>query len=77
MKKQELIHMHGLLAEIAEYCTQDGVALDLDAYGSMETRPTSIHCSKSEHKDAVFALTNALTAEVRDEHVETVSTVAD
>ena len=32
MKKQELIHLHGLLAEVSNHCEEtDGIAVDLDA----------------------------------------------
>ena len=62
MKKQELIHLHGLLAEVGnhfEQCT--GESLPLDQYESMGVRPTSIHRSKTDHKAAVFALAGGLT----------------
>ena len=55
MKKQELIHLHGLLAEVEEQCSawHDG-DIDLTAYENMGVRPTSIHKSKTDHKAAVF-----------------------
>ncbi|MFB6111460.1 MAG: UPF0058 family protein [Halobacteriaceae archaeon] len=60
MKKQELIHLHGLLAEVGEYC--DAPRGDsFDRYEEMGVRPTSIHKSKTDHKDAVFALAESIT----------------
>lgn len=71
MKKQELIHLHGLLVEVAEYCaTMNDSHLNLERYHTLGTRPMSIHQSKTQHKDAVFALTEGITAMIRDEPVE-------
>lgn len=65
MKKQELIHLHGLLAEVCNHCeTQDRAAMDLDDYEMLGVRPTSIHKSKTEHKDAVFALAGGITSHI-------------
>lgn len=78
MKKQELIHLHGLLAEVSSYCeatTDDSV--NLDNYHSLGVRPTSIHQSKTNHKAAVFALADGITSNLTEESVETVPTSAD
>ncbi|MFB6218940.1 MAG: UPF0058 family protein [Halobacteriaceae archaeon] len=73
MKKQELIHLHGLLAEVGDfYEAQTGCELDLAEYESMGVRPTSIHRSKTDHKAAVFALSDGIT----DEMAETPELVA-
>jgi hypothetical protein len=65
MKKQELIHLHGLLAEVCDHCeTHDGAAVDLGKYETLGVRPTSIHKSKTEHKAAVFALVGGITSHV-------------
>ena len=65
MKKQELIHLHGLLAEVCNHCeTHDGAKVNLDEYESLGVRPTSIHKSKTEHKAAVFALAGGITSHV-------------
>ena len=63
MKKQELIHLHGLLSEVRDQCEQwhDG-ELDLEAYEATGVRPTSIHKSKTDHKAAVFKLANGITS---------------
>lgn len=62
MKKQELIHLHGLLAQVrdqtAEWCEDE---LPLEEYEEFGVRPTSIHKSKTDHKEAVFALVGGIT----------------
>ena len=68
MKKQELIHLHGLLAEVGNfYEAQTGSELALDEYESMGVRPTSIHRSKTDHKAAVFELAGDITGEMAEE----------
>jgi len=62
MKKQELIHLHGLLAEVRKQCEAWGEDTDLEAYESLGVNPTSIHRSKTDHKEAVFRLTDGITA---------------
>jgi len=78
MKKQELIHLHGLLAEVATYCERErDLSIDLAEYESFETRPTSIHQSKGAHQEALIALTEATTAACRDEQAVVTSANAD
>lgn len=72
MKKQELIHLHGLLAEVSNHYTQEGGELTLDDYEELGVRPTSIHKSKTDHKAAVFALARCVTEAMTD--VETAET---
>ncbi|MFT4890130.1 MAG: hypothetical protein ACI9YT_001043 [Halobacteriales archaeon] len=80
MKKQELIHLHGLLAEVSnQYEAWEDTTLSLEEYESLGVRPTSIHKSKSEHKTAVFALTHGITDGMTEEETteERVSAAAD
>ena len=78
MKKQELIHLHGLLAEVSNHCEMaDDVTIDLEEYHSQGVKPTSIHKSKTDHKDAVFALANGITSRIDVEETEAVPTSAD
>ncbi len=77
MRKQELIHTHGLLVEVVEYCKSKGVSPDLEEYEAQQTRPMSIQRSKTDHKDAVFALASGLTDSFETTHVETVPTSDD
>lgn len=75
MKKQELIHLHGLLAEVSNHYEQNANGADLDEYESLGVRPTSIHKSKTDHKAAVFALAKGITGGI-DETEEATGTVA-
>jgi hypothetical protein len=78
MKKQELIHLHGLLAQVQDhYENHTGNTVDHDEYTDQGVRPTSIHKSKTDHKAAVFALADGLTSELEAEKVEKVSATAD
>ena len=78
MKKQELIHLHGLLAEVSSHCAAwNDCPLDLEEYETLGIRPTSIHKSKTDHKAAVFALAGGITAHMREAETETVAPTAD
>ena len=67
MKKQELIHLHGLLAEVrGEY---DSEETDLSEYDTFGVQPTSIHRSKTDHKKAVFKLAGGLTDSFEEEQL--------
>ncbi len=78
MKKQELIHLHGLLAEVSRhYEGITGSELDLTDYETLGVRPTSIHKSKTDHKAAVFALARGITTDMGAEATETVVPNAD
>ncbi len=78
MKKQELIHLHGLLAEVSNQCAAwEDCQIDLEEYESRGIRPTSIHKSKTDHKAAVFALAGGITTNMREEEQEAVAATAD
>jgi hypothetical protein len=78
MKKQELIHLHGLLAEVSTHCQMNGtVTPDLTDYEALGVRPTSIHQSKTDHKAAVFALAEGITADLEAVPHEAVPASAD
>ncbi|SFC37137.1 hypothetical protein SAMN05444422_107244 [Halobiforma haloterrestris] len=78
MKKQELIHLHGLLAEVSNQCAEwEDCEIDLDEYESLGIRPTSIHKSKTDHKAAVFALASGITTNMREDEQEAVAATAD
>jgi hypothetical protein len=80
MKKQELIHLHGLLAEVREQCEEwHGSEFDLSEYETLGVRPTSIHRSKTDHKNAVFELVGGITSSVEetDGEAERVATTAN
>ncbi len=78
MKKQELIHLHGLLAEVSNQCAAwDDCRIDLEEYDSLGIRPTSIHKSKTDHKAAVFALAAGITEEMDEAESRPVAATAD
>jgi hypothetical protein len=78
MKKQELIHLHGLLAQVQNHYEETtGNEVEHDEYERVNVRPTSIHMSKDDHKDAVFALAGGITSEMGDEKSEQVPAAAD
>jgi len=79
MKKQELIHLHGLLAEVSNfYESIEDDDVSLDEYADLGVRPTSIHKSKTDHKAAVFALATGITRSMNGEsETEKVAAQAD
>ncbi len=78
MKKQELIHLDGLLAEVSNQCAEwENCQIDLEEYESRGIRPTSIHKSKTDHKAAVFALAGGITTNMCEDEQEAVAATAD
>jgi len=78
MKKQELIHLHGLLAQVqTHYEKESGNSVEHDEYADLGVKPTSIHKSKTDHKAAVFALVKGISSEMATEEKEPVSATAD
>ena len=78
MKKQELIHLHGLLAEVCNHYEQIAECdVEHTEYSELGVRPTSIHKSKTDHKAAVFALADGITEEMENETETPVSAAAD
>ncbi|MFT4923269.1 MAG: hypothetical protein ACI8XM_002495 [Haloarculaceae archaeon] len=78
MKKQELIHLHGLLAQVQNHYEEEtGNTVEHDKYTTLGVQPTSIHKSKTDHKAAVFALAKGITSEMEDTETERVSAAAD
>ncbi len=78
MKKQELIHLHGLLAQVQNHYEKDtGNSVDNETYQTLGVKPTSIHKSKTEHKEAVSALATCLTEEMTEEKTEATPATAD
>lgn len=78
MKKQELIHLHGLLAEVMKhYQGHSSGNLDIEEYDTLGIRPTSIHKSKTDHKAAVFALASCLTGDIETASAEKIAPKAD
>lgn len=78
MKKQELIHLHGLLAEVQNQCENwEAEQFPMTEYETLGVRPTSIHKSKTDHKAAVFKLAKGITTSVNDTETEPLAPNAD
>ena len=56
MKKEELIHLHLLLAQLKKYCLENGLDCDFRRYNDLGISPFQVHRSKEEHKQAIFVL---------------------
>ena len=62
MRKQELLHVHGLLAQVRRFCGERlDEEIDAPGYEKLQLRPNAIHVSKHRHEAAVFALASALS----------------
>jgi hypothetical protein len=78
MKKQELIHLHGLLSEVhTQMESWENETLDISEYEAMGVRPTSIHRSKTDHKAAVFEIAEGLTTAMEETTTDRVAPKAD
>ncbi|MFB6222938.1 MAG: UPF0058 family protein [Haloarcula sp.] len=78
MKKQELIHLHSLLAQVQHhYELESDSDVEHDLYTEFGVKPTSIHKSKTDHKEAVFALAKGLTEDMAEEAAEQRPMTAD
>ena len=78
MKKQELIHLHGLLSEVhSQMESWEDDELDISEYEAMGVRPTSIHRSKTDHKAAVFEIAKGITTAVEQTKTDRVAPKAD
>ena len=55
MKKEELVHLHVLLAQLKRYC-EENEADDFRNYNELDISPFKVHRSKEDHKQAVFVL---------------------
>jgi hypothetical protein len=78
MRKQELIHLHGLLAAVSRHCEETGASVNYEEYDALDVQPTSIHRSKGDHQEAVLALAGGITDGVtRTETADASPTAAD
>lgn len=67
--KQEYIHLHGLLKEVADYAEEEldtpyEELEDIEKYQIYEelgVKPTAIHKNKSDHQQALFLLADSIT----------------
>ncbi|PSQ04761.1 metal-binding protein [Halobacteriales archaeon QS_4_69_31] len=67
MKKDELVHLHTLLALVREEYERRGVASPaaFAAYDELDVSPMAVYGSKSDHEHAVEVLSRALAAASR------------
>jgi hypothetical protein len=69
MRKQEPIHLHGLLVVVSQHCERAGYDIDHSQYESLTADASAIHHRKDEHREAVFALAEAIATELKDEQI--------
>jgi len=62
VKKEELIHLHMLLARLKKYCEESELDCDFTKYNELGISPFQVHRSKGEHKQAVFVLGTELVS---------------
>lgn len=62
MRKKELVQIHALLLEVADYLIENEDMPDeaLSTYYELDVHPSSIHKSKQDHYDAIGALGDAI-----------------
>jgi len=62
MKKEEVVHLHALLAQLKKFFEHDGFDCDFSKYHELNISPFQIHRSKDEHEQALFVLLTALVS---------------
>lgn len=67
MRKQELLHVHALLVEIADHVTDEGAVRAVADYAECGVRPTSLHRPKADHERAVMTLADGIVREVAED----------
>lgn len=78
MKKQELIHLHCLGAEVKKYYEAEvGAPVECDAYAELGIKPTSIYKSKTRHKEGTLALLDSIATQIEAETDNCVSRPSD
>lgn len=68
--KNELISIHGLLYESADYLNEEteiDIDLDYSDYRELSIGPQYIHKSKSKHEEAVQTLSSTITNSLSEE----------
>ncbi|MCW7071842.1 metal-binding protein [ANME-1 cluster archaeon ex4572_4] len=62
MKKEEVVHLHLLLAQLKKYCEENGGNGEFVKYNKLGITPFQVHRSKAEHKQAIFVLGTELVS---------------
>ena len=62
MNKNELVHVHALLARVAEDYVERGLATpeDFSAYNALDTTPMALRQSRADHEAATRSLASVL-----------------
>lgn len=74
--KQELVHLHALLADIATQLQTGGEQVDLTKYDELGVRPTSVQTESDRHKEAIEILAEEIT-ESLGEPISSTARIAD
>lgn len=61
MKKEELIHLHMLLAQVKNHFEEQGLD-DFTKYKDLGISPFQVHRGKDEHMQAIFVLGTELAS---------------
>jgi hypothetical protein len=62
MKKEELVYLHMLLAQLKKYCEENCVNYDFKKYNDLGISPVQVYRKKEEHKQAIFVLASELVS---------------
>ncbi len=69
MKKEELVHLHLLLAQLKKYCEENGLECSFEKYNELGISPFQVHRSKEEHKQAILILGTELASLTMRNHL--------
>lgn len=70
MNKQELIHVHGLLAEVHRWYEEHEQPINCRSYRDHGVWPTTIPAPKADHEQAIQLLALALVSGIEAESTE-------
>jgi hypothetical protein len=68
MKKEELVHLYMLLAQLKRYCEENDLNCDFSKYDKLGISPFHVHQSKEGHKPAIFLLVTELASMTSKRH---------
>ena len=73
MYKDEMIQIHQFLVYLLKYLEErDDIQVTCDEYKSLNIHPHHIHRTKSEHKHAIFVLSNTISEMIVEDSIESV-----
>lgn len=72
MRKQEYLHVHALLLEVAVQLADDGAISTqvVDHHDGRAVGPNAVHAAKSDHHAAVMALSASLATAIEESPAE-------